>query len=276
MVVWGPDAEPRDHPEFAEPVPAPRPPERWWDLFLVPVVAIAMTAGLMVVLGFVLGLIALSRGVAPDNLQDILLIWAGKEYVGQALMIFLYVIVILMAIMLFYFRGRSISKAYFAPIGWQAEVLAVVVGVVTALAVLYLMSIMPADAQRQFEEQELRLIPSDPLAIVLLLILAIVMAPLAEEIYFRGIMLRVLKRHLPIAAAVVVSSCLFSLIHGHLFILTGVAAWVITGLLFLVGVLLAMAAGWAGSLRAAAILHMSYNAIMLGPVALTLLAGVQT
>ena len=48
---------------------------------------------------------------------------------------------------------------------------------------------------------------------VLLVLLTIVGAPIVEELFFRGLVLRSLRRHIAPPAAIVVSALLFALVH---------------------------------------------------------------
>lgn len=54
---------------------------------------------------------------------------------------------------------------------------------------------------------------TDPVGVVLLVLLAGVAAPLAEELFYRGLLLGALLRRLPPAPAVVISALVFGLVH---------------------------------------------------------------
>ena len=55
-----------------------------------------------------------------------------------------------------------------------------------------------------------------PVALALLALFAIVVAPLAEEVIFRGCIYRFLKSKLRPPAAMLISASIFGLIHGNL------------------------------------------------------------
>jgi membrane protease YdiL (CAAX protease family) len=55
-----------------------------------------------------------------------------------------------------------------------------------------------------------------PLLILAMGIFAVVLAPIVEELVFRGMLLPLLSRRLGLAAGIVISSLLFALLHGHL------------------------------------------------------------
>lgn len=82
------------------------------------------------------------------------------------------------------------------------------------------------------------------------LVLSIFIAPLAEEILFRGILFRHLRQAIPVGFAYVISSVLFGLAHGtfvHLYI----------G--FVCGMFFAIVYEYTGKLGASVMLHAGYN-----------------
>jgi membrane protease YdiL (CAAX protease family) len=102
-----------------------------------------------------------------------------------------------------------------------------------------------------------RLLPSGPLGVTLTIILLVVVAPFAEEIVYRGVLLSSLDNRWGAAVALVGSAAVFSAAHLSL---VGFVPLLVAGLLF----------GWvfvqSRSLRVAIFAHAAYNA--LGVVAL--------
>ena len=86
---------------------------------------------------------------------------------------------------------------------------------------------------------------------LLLAALLIVGAPLVEEIFYRGMLLRSLKRYMPAVAAVVVSGVVFGVAHFNLLTLPGLA---------LFGVFLAMLAQRFERLGPSIVAHAVFNA----------------
>lgn len=82
-----------------------------------------------------------------------------------------------------------------------------------------------------------------------------ILAPLTEEIYFRGIVLGWLQRHWGIAWAVVLSSLVFGIMHLKWLTPGGISGMVATAELVAMGVLLALIAARTGSLWASVITH---------------------
>jgi uncharacterized protein len=82
----------------------------------------------------------------------------------------------------------------------------------------------------------------------------VIAAPLAEELLFRGFLQRSLLHHVPVWAAILISSFAFSLVHGQFYAIPGLMS-------------LSIAFGYiyhrTGSLRTNILLHMANNALTL-------------
>ena len=120
--------------------------------------------------------------------------------------------------------------------GLRARVMAVLCGVLVVVVVVFALAWPPRPVH-------------SPLAPALTLVLLV---PLAEELYFRGLLLDVLVRLVGKAAALVASSLLFGLLHlpqGLLLPMTVLA------------VLLGLTALWTRSVVWAAALHVAWNAL---------------
>jgi hypothetical protein len=93
-----------------------------------------------------------------------------------------------------------------------------------------------------------------PAGIALLIVAAVILAPIGEETLFRGVMLPWLRRFLGVDAAVWVSAVIVGI--GHLRYGLGLSTVVVYGLVL----------GWArlqtGNLRASIALHMIINAMV--------------
>ena len=94
------------------------------------------------------------------------------------------------------------------------------------------------------------LIPQDAISFVGGLLGVVILAPLAEEVVFRGLVLGVLLRHLPVPVAILLSGVLFSAAHG--------SPWLLLPIAFL-GVLLGVVTWITRSLSAAWLGHALFN-----------------
>jgi uncharacterized protein len=97
-----------------------------------------------------------------------------------------------------------------------------------------------------------KVLPGGPLGVALTIVLLVVIAPLAEEIVYRGVLLASFDRRWGVAVAVTASSIVFSAAHMSV---AGFVPLVVAGALF----------GWlymrSGSLRVAILAHAAYNAL---------------
>lgn len=97
-------------------------------------------------------------------------------------------------------------------------------------------------------------------AIAILVFMAIAVAPVVEEIIFRGCIYRFLKHHTNILVAQIISGSIFALLHGNLLSFVP---------LIIVGVLLARVYEKTGSLAVAIWFHAFFNAFSLSMLFIT-------
>ena len=88
--------------------------------------------------------------------------------------------------------------------------------------------------------------------LTLMLPLGGVAVPMAEELMFRGLLYRWLRRRLAVAPSAVLSAVVFGIVHGQLEV--GIGA-------FLVGIVLALAYERSGSLWPSIIIHAVQNSV---------------
>ncbi len=127
-------------------------------------------------------------------------------------------------------------------------------GVALAIAVASISTLLPkAEGPVPFEE-----LLQDPVGITLLAIFGVLVAPVVEEMLFRGFIFSVVDRSLGAVAAVISTSLLFSLPHGVQY------GWRWQNLLLLtaVGVVFGTVRASTGSVRPSTLLHASYNATL--------------
>lgn len=124
---------------------------------------------------------------------------------------------------------------------------------VTGLYSIALQWAAPSAYQKLLEEQanQMKLLEA-PLP--LLILAAVVLAPLAEEVFFRGFVFGGLRRSLGFGGAALFSSALFAVLH---------MMWVSSPPLFLVGLGAAIQYGRYRSLAAPLALHIAFNAVAL-------------
>jgi membrane protease YdiL (CAAX protease family) len=136
----------------------------------------------------------------------------------------------------------------------------IVAAVVAAAAALLPTSVLAGLSARihpidpQWLEYYREHLPASGLGIVVAAITAVLIAPLAEELLFRGLIYRLARRAWGAWPAAVVSSLIFGLIHGE--------PWYLFGLVGL-GLILATLYETTGSLLAPFIAHALHNAVSL-------------
>lgn len=100
-----------------------------------------------------------------------------------------------------------------------------------------------------------------PVASVVLVVSLCVVTPLAEEVFFRGLLLGSLQRVAPVAVALVVASMVFGSIHYDFEPIAGVVLAVQLGLLGLFGFVLCVLAHFTRRLGASIAAHAVFNAV---------------
>jgi membrane protease YdiL (CAAX protease family) len=262
MAVWGPDAPVRDAVagEAAASPSVPRPAERWIDIALVPLIAS----------GLPLLVVALAAVARPD-FRESLGIGIFSNYALYAAMAGFYLSVLAAIAFLLLLRGRRIGEVFFAKGGRVWTFAAIPAGISMALGAGGFLMLLPEAMQQEMMEMDAVLKPGSLGEALCLLFVVVLLAPLAEEIYFRGIMLRVFGRHFSFPVSTAATAIVFTLVHGHLFPVPGPSGFVLTAIIFVLGVLLALFARAGGNLRAPFAMHAAYNATLMLPGVYTLL-----
>lgn len=116
---------------------------------------------------------------------------------------------------------------------------------------------MIADKQKAAQDVVQRLESSTGLELLLLVLSAALVAPVVEEVLFRGLLLRALLRRMPAAPAVGLSALVFASVH----LLDPGAVIVLPGLL-LVGLVNGVLAVRGGDLSRPILLHVGFNLLV--------------
>jgi membrane protease YdiL (CAAX protease family) len=129
----------------------------------------------------------------------------------------------------------------------------VVLGVLLAIIMQTASTVLPVPKQLPIDQ-----FFADTVSAYMLAIFGVTLAPLMEELYFRGFLYPVLARRLGMPVSVAITSLTFALIHesqlGH--------AWGPMLLLFFVGVALTMARVHTGSVATSFLIHVGYNSTL--------------
>jgi len=170
-------------------------------------------------------------------------------------------VVILLVWMALSFRGASWTRYFGSPAG-GGWVLRAGQGVGGYLMALPLVALSAWLWQRGLTAAGIEIVPQEVMRLVLeaepwwmrgfIILLAVGIAPVAEELFFRGILLPPLSRGVGVVAAVVGSSLLFAAIHIHLAALVPI---------FVLSLACALAYIHTASLTVPIVLHAVFNGV---------------
>lgn len=160
------------------------------------------------------------------------------------------VLTIVCLYLFFYQRGQKLrTEAYLLPFHAFYWPMVLLGAVGLCLVVNFAMPLIPIPEEvlTEYAEQSQNLVQGP---FIYLLISNVVMAPLIEEILFRGLVLNRLRKVMPVWAAVVISSVFFGLMHGQIL-------WIIYT--SLVGLILGLTAWKMKSALAPMFMHFVFN-----------------
>ena len=159
--------------------------------------------------------------------------------------------VLILAGMIAFLRSRGLRFWSGVRWNWPANpVLYVVGGIVLSIGVQMLSSLLPIPKQLPIDQ-----FFSDFVGAYIMAIFGLTMAPLLEELFFRGFFYPALSRPLGITGAVVITSIVFACMHaGQL-----ANAWGPLLLLFIVSVALTLTRIRLQSVAASFLVHVGYN-----------------
>jgi hypothetical protein len=162
---------------------------------------------------------------------------------GAYVFVFLYMVGLL--------RSRGIP--FWRGIQWRWPAtwfLYLVGGFVLSIVIRLVSAVLPIPKELPIEQYF-----TDVVAAYLLAVFGITLAPLMEELFFRGFLYHALERRIGVAASVFVTSLLFAFIHASQL----ASSWGPLLLIFLVGVTLTLVRVRTGSVASSFLLHAGYN-----------------
>jgi membrane protease YdiL (CAAX protease family) len=221
---------------------------RWRDL--IPVLVFAIL-GIVLVFAVIVGLARADRAFYRANVETIALSAALAIYlaVGAGIAVALRRLPAPLAFLGLRWptlRDLGVTAALVVP--WYIGI-----AVVTALssAVLNGGRVVPGNTRQLFIQH-----PHGLGILVLALLVTAVAAPLCEEAFFRGMLFRLLRRRLPLWAAVLLSATAFGLAHA-----SPTVSYALLPVFIYMGVVLAVVYAWTGSLTNTVLLHSLNNTV---------------
>jgi uncharacterized protein len=255
-LVWArtpsavPEEQPSDRPSIpvlAEfPVEAAAPPDPAWNgwdvLRLICLTIVALFVGVFAVLLISRATIYPHRGLG-DIARNPLIIVAGQSLAYFLVFAYMYVLVT---------RERR-RPDFFSAIhwNWPANVIVyVLTGFTVSVALQALAHFLPIPKELPIDS--FFKTPAEAWALGLL---SITLAPLMEELFFRGFLYPVLARKIGVPIAIFLTAFSFALLHGAQLMFS----WGPVLVIFLVGMVLTMVRAKTNSVAAGVIIHMAYN-----------------
>lgn len=208
--------------------------------------------GAQFVYGFIAGYESAMTGVELDavvlaeNMQTFILDntnWISVVY-GSLTILFLWLFFVIRKKKFSYEVGiRSLEGKKIIP--------AIILGIALSFFVSSVLSILPIPEEiwESYAESSQSIIEGSLLSRILGIV---IMAPLVEEIIFRGLILSRLKRAMKVPVAMVISSLFFGVMHGH-------PLWIAYATLM--GIVLALVAEKTESVGITILIHMAFNSV---------------
>jgi len=230
----------------ADGLPAPPPDPAWtgWDVLrLVFLTIVALFAGVFAVLLIARVWVYPHRGLG-EIARVPLVIVAGQSLAYLLILAYMYVLVT---------RERR-RPDFLAAIHWNWPsnvAIYVFVGFALSLALQALAHLLPMPKELPIDS-----FFKTPAEAWALAILSVTLAPLMEELFFRGFLYPVLARRLGLPIAVFLTALGFALLHGAQLMFS----WGPVLVIFLVGMILTIVRARTNSVAAGVLIHMAYNA----------------
>jgi membrane protease YdiL (CAAX protease family) len=228
----------------APPPAAPTRDPVWsgWDVFFTALLAFGASLVLAVLVGLVLGLRPKPGEFQPEMVRAAI----TAQMVAYAL-----VAVYVYSLVVYHYR-----QPFLTAIRWNwppTPVLWVLAGIGMSLAVMVISRFLPVPrdlpVERYFTDRRLAF---------LLVFFGTAVAPLVEEVFFRGFLYPVLRSRMGIPVATAFTAGIFAVIHGQQVDL----AWAPLMMLFGVGLTLTVVRERTGSVSTTFLMHLGYNATL--------------
>lgn len=212
---------------------------------------VAATTMFSFVYGMKVGMQSAANGTMPDAEA---LTQGAMEFMNQNMNMILIVSGCLTILILWVFF-LSRKKNLFAETGIRAfpvkyvPVIAVL-GIGMVAVVTFVMGMLPEEMLEAYAEESQVITGADEGITLMVVISNMIIAPVVEEMIFRGLILSRLKRAVPVVWAVLISALIFGLAHGQI-------VWIAYA--FVLGIVLGIVTVKTESVAAAIVLHVVFN-----------------
>jgi uncharacterized protein len=223
-------------------------------LYVLAYVLASILIGIALVIILIFKYIAGNHGMLDSNLMMNNLTHDIMQYT-TLIVIVTSILTFLLLFVIFAIRKKSILKTLsFRKISLKSTGFLIIAAIslyfLIASLVSYFMDMAPV--QKFIPDYE-KVVQSLMNGNIIITVLCVgIVAPLFEEIFFRGLIFNELRENIPIVPAVIIQALFFGLFHGNL--IQGAYA-------FVIGIVFALAYIWTKSLWASILLHFLYNNI---------------
>jgi len=236
---------------------------RWWDPLMIIVSAWLAWAMFWVLFGFVAGFyFAMKHGTDSDAF-----VTAASQnfYLCQISKVSFYLgLYLAMRWVLRKRRGHGSFAGYFRPIGGRRLFYAAFSGLLAYGLALLVLSVFWCFVHPQYQPTVAQAVsrPRSLGHLVVFGMICVVLAPLTEEMLFRGLLLEWLQLKLGRLSAASLNAAIFALWHFRFLEHPGMIGWSATVLIAAMGFICALWAQRTRSLRAPVATHATYNAAL--------------
>jgi membrane protease YdiL (CAAX protease family) len=232
-----------------------------------PVLVVIAAAVLWLIVGFALGLVAGLALISTGHTQEFIVLSThlGTDFFSlqSFTAIFYAMLLIVLRLSLRRRRGLTLTAGYFPSVGVKSALLGALSGLLLTGASAGILAWLIAGSGFHPTAAEAALRPNSLVRLVVSVLVAGVLAPIAEEAYFRGLLLDWFQQKFPPALAAVVTAIIFAAVHLRFIGHAGIVGWAMTADLAVLGVVNAIWAQRTRSLRAPVAAHASYNVALL-------------
>jgi membrane protease YdiL (CAAX protease family) len=239
-------------------------PVGWRDILVPP----ALVAGLLLVFILLAGITALAAPFFGFSRGGVVTLFQRLQsgFWGNILLTDFFYGVLLIFLLRRTARldARSLIGKFVVPRA-SGMAAALIVGAGFAALTVLLITLLASDHLVAFHEAlRDRLLQSHSVRQLLALAVTVsLLAPLAEEIYFRNFLLSLLRRKFGLALAALLSAILFALAHFEFVDHPGLQGWIATGILFGLGLINALWVARTRFLWLAVLSHAAYNGVLI-------------
>ncbi len=225
----------------------------WTDLVGISGIAVLVLLASFLLSGFMVFLASSDRAHLDPKSGKMILAGIAAQAVAYCIVL-LYIRRIL--------RLRSGKTAHEA-VEWTSNLLSLATGamggITLAVAIMYLSRFVTLPEQLPIEDV-FKVVLQSPWTTCLFATFSILLAPLFEEVYFRGLLFPLLQRSLGSLAAILITAVAFALIHALQLAFSGKALLLMT----FVGIVLTVIRARMRSVCASWTAHVLYNTTLLG------------